>query len=218
MNRSVSPFLQLRTSPAGQDTELALWRAGYAWVAGIDEVGRGPLAGPVVAAAVVLPAFFDAGWLALVRDSKALTALQRERLDRLIRRDAVTYGIGVQPAECIDQVGLAQATRLAIADALNRLSMQPQFLLLDAFIHHPSEVDQIALIKGDARCASIACASIVAKVARDRMLCDLDGIYPGYGFASHKGYGTPAHLDALTLLGPSPIHRRSFAPVRDVCP
>lgn len=217
MSRSISPSRPARIAPAGQETELALWRAGYARVAGIDEVGRGPLAGPVVAAAVVLPAFFDGGWLPFVRDSKALTALQRERLDQLIRRDAVTYGIGIQPAAYIDRIGLAQATRLAVADALSRLSVEPQFLLLDAFIHRPSEVDQIALIKGDARCASIACASIIAKVARDSMLCEMDGIYPGYGFAAHKGYGTAAHLDALTLLGPSPIHRRSFAPVRDVC-
>jgi ribonuclease HII len=217
MNRPVSLCRSSRTPAADCDTELALWRAGYARIAGIDEVGRGPLAGPVVAAAVILPPYLDADWLPFVRDSKALTARQRERLDRLIRRDAMTFGIGVQSAECIDQFGLSHATRLAVTDALNQLTVEPQFLLLDAFVHRPSDLNQIALIKGDARCLSIACASIIAKVARDQMLCELDVSYPGYGFAAHKGYGTSAHLDALSSLGPCPIHRRTFAPVRDNC-
>ena len=217
MNRPDSRCRTPRTPAVDCDTELALWRAGYARIAGIDEVGRGPLAGPVVAAAVVLPPFLDAEWLPFVRDSKALTALQRERLDRLIRRDAVTFGMGVQSAGNIDRFGLAHATRLAVDDALSQLAVEPQFLLLDAFVHRPSDLNQIALIKGDARCMSIACASIIAKVARDQMLCELDVSYPGYGFATHKGYGTSAHLDALTLLGPCPIHRRTFAPVRDNC-
>jgi ribonuclease HII len=207
-----------RTPAAGCETERALWRAGYSTIAGIDEVGRGPLAGPVVAAAVVLPPFFDGDWLPSVRDSKMLTAPQRERLARLIRRDALAYGIGIQPAACIDRIGLGHATRLAVSDALSLLDAQPDFLLLDAFLHRPSEVNQIALIKGDARSASIACASIVAKVARDEILCTMEGEFPGYGFASHKGYGTPTHLAALAALGPCAIHRRSFAPVRDICP
>ncbi|MGD9892126.1 MAG: ribonuclease HII [Dehalococcoidia bacterium] len=206
-----------RTTAAGCDTERALWRAGYSRIAGVDEVGRGPLAGPVVAAAVVLPPFFDGEWLPFVRDSKALTARQRERLARFIHRDALAYGVGIQPADCIDRAGLACATRLAVSDALDRLAIHPDFLLLDAFIHRPAELDQIALIKGDVSCASIACASIIAKVARDEILCGLDQSYPGYGFAVHKGYGTPAHLAALAALGPSPIHRRSFAPVRNIC-
>jgi ribonuclease HII len=204
--------------PAGVarcDAELALWRAGYGMVAGVDEVGRGPLAGPVVVAAVILPPFFDAPWLPDVRDSKALTAAQRERLAGLIRRDALAAGVGLRPAACIDRVGLAHATRLAAADAIDLLGVRPDFLLLDAFLHRPLEVDQTALIDGDALCASIACASIVAKVARDRILERLERRYPGYGFAAHKGYGTPRHLAALDALGPCAIHRRSFAPVRD---
>jgi ribonuclease HII len=202
---------------AGCDAERALWRAGYSTVAGVDEVGRGPLAGPVVAAAVVLPPFFDGDWLAHVRDSKALSVRQRERLARLIRRDVLAFGVGMQPAECIDRAGLTVATRLAIADAIGRLEVIPDFLLLDAFLYPMSELNQIAIIKGDVYSASIACASIIAKVARDEILCGLDQQYPGYGFASHKGYGTTAHREALAVLGPCPIHRRSFAPVRDVC-
>ena len=194
--------------------ELALWRAGYARIAGVDEVGRGPLAGPVVVAAVVLPPFFQADWLPLVRDSKALTAPRRERLADTIRRDALAYGVGLRSARRIDEIGLTAATREATTDALSWLCLTPDFLLLDAFLHRPTELDQIALIDGDARCASIACASIVAKVARDRMMCAQDRRFPGYGFAEHKGYGTAAHRRALIALGPSPIHRRSFAPVR----
>jgi ribonuclease HII len=194
--------------------ELALWRAGYTRLGGIDEVGRGPLAGPVVVAAVVLPPFFESPWLPLVRDSKALSANQRERLATAIRQDALAYGVGVQSARMIDEFGLAAALRAATDDALARLSCPPDFLLLDAFVHRPSPLPQVALIGGDAMCASIACASIVAKVARDHILCGLDRRFPGYGLAAHKGYGTPAHLRALAELGPSPIHRRSFAPVR----
>jgi ribonuclease HII len=194
--------------------ELALWRAGYTRVAGVDEVGRGPLAGPVVVAAVVLPPFLEAAWLPHVRDSKALTARQRERLADAIRRDALAYGVGLRSARTIDEAGLTAATREATADALSALSLRPDFLLLDAFLHRPASLDQIALIGGDAQCASIACASIVAKVARDRILCGLDRRFPGYGLAEHKGYGTPAHRRALAALGPSPIHRRSFAPVQ----
>lgn len=195
-------------------SERALWRAGYRRIAGIDEVGRGPLAGPVVAAAVILPPFFDAPWLPEVKDSKVLTAPQRERLARAVRHEALAIGIGLRSARVIDAIGLAAANRRAVDDALASLSVSPDFLLLDAFLHRPSELDQIALIDGDARCASIACASIVAKVARDRMMTALDRRFPGYGLAAHKGYGTPAHKAALATLGLSPIHRRSFAPVR----
>ena len=195
--------------------EMALWRAGYRFVAGIDEVGRGPLAGPVVVAAVILPPFFRSDWLPLVRDSKEMTALRRERLACRIRAEALAVGVGVRPARQIDQVGLAPATRAAVADALALLRVAPDFLLLDAFLQRPSEVDQMAIVDGDALCCSIACASIVAKVARDRILAGLERRFPGYGLSAHKGYGTAAHLAALDTLGPSPIHRRSFAPVRD---
>lgn len=195
--------------------EQALWRAGYRTVAGIDEVGRGPLAGPVVVGAVILPPFFQADWLSHVRDSKELTANRREQLAECIRRDALASAIGVRSARSIDEIGLAPATRAATLDALALLYPCPDYLLLDAFPLRESDLDQTALIDGDARSTLIACASIVAKVARDRMLTALDHRYPGYGFAAHKGYGTKAHLCALDTLGPSPVHRRSFAPVRD---
>ena len=198
--------------------ELALWRAGYRRVAGVDEVGRGPLAGPVVVAAVILPPFFEASWLADVRDSKEMTPTRRERLARHIRAEALAIGVGLRSSQQIDRLGLAAATRAATSDAIGLLAPRPDFLLLDAFLHRPADQDQIALIDGDAVCRSIACASIVAKVARDRILCGLDRRFPGYDLASHKGYGTSAHLDALDVLGPSPIHRRSFAPVRERLP
>jgi len=198
-----------------REAELALWRAGYRAVAGIDEVGRGPLAGPVVVAAVVLPPFFTAGWLAYVRDSKVLTARQRERLAALIQQAALAVGIGWRSARQIDARGLAPATRAATLDALAFLKVRPDFLLLDAFLLREAEIDQAGLIDGDARCTVIACASIVAKVARDRLMTAMDRRFPGYSFAAHKGYGTPAHLAALDALGPCALHRRSFAPVRE---
>ena len=197
--------------------ELALWRAGYRRVGGVDEVGRGPLAGPVVVAAVILPPFFEASWLADVRDSKEMTPARRERLACRIRAEALAVGVGLRSSQQIDRLGLAAATRAAAADAIGLLALPPDFLLLDAFLHRPAEQDQMALIDGDALCCSIACASIVAKVARDRILAGLDRRFPGYGLAAHKGYGTASHLAALAALGPSPIHRRSFAPVRE-CP
>jgi ribonuclease HII len=197
--------------------ELALWRAGISRVAGIDEVGRGPLAGPVVAAAVVLPPFFEAPWLGRVRDSKLLPPDVREELACLIRRDALAVGLGAATAAAIDRDGIVAATRAAMAAALDELGLTPGHLLIDALLLPERAGDQTGLIDGDARCVSVACASIVAKVARDALMRRMDGEYPGYGFAQHKGYGTRAHLEALDRLGPCPEHRRSFAPVRERC-
>lgn len=194
--------------------ELAYWRAGLPRVAGVDEVGRGPLAGPVMAAAVVLPPFFDAPWLSLVRDSKLLSARRRAELAALIRRDAVAVGVGGASATDIDRDGLTAAIRAAATAALASLGFPPDHLLLDAMLLRDQPLDQTGLIDGDARCVSIACAAIVAKVERDALMARLDAVYPGYAFARHKGYGTAAHLCALDRLGPSPVHRRSFAPVR----
>lgn len=197
--------------------ERALWRVGHRMVAGVDEVGRGPLAGPVVVAAVVLPPFYAAPWLQTVRDSKRLTAGQRERLACQIKLSAVAVGVGSCDAREIDRIGIAPATRAAGRDAIARLPTPPDFLLLDAFPLRAVETDQTALIHGDSLSASIACASIVAKVTRDALMADLDRRFPGYGFLRNRGYGTAEHLAALRRLGPTPEHRRSFAPLRTWC-
>jgi ribonuclease HII len=144
-----------------------------------------------------------------------LSALQRERLAALIRTSATAVGVGLRSAQRIDEVGLGPATREAACDAVQLLGIGPDFLLLDAMLLRVHETDQMGLIDGDARCNLIACASIVAKAARDRMMRAIDRRFPGYDFAVHKGYGTAAHLSALECLGPSPVHRRSFAPVRE---
>lgn len=194
--------------------ELALWRAGIRRVAGIDEVGRGPLAGPVVVAAVILPPFCDAPWLSRVRDSKLLPPTRREELACCIRRDALAVGVGAASATDIDHLGLTAATRAAAAAALAGLHVSPEFLLLDAMLLPDQAINQAGIIDGDARAVSIACAAIIAKVERDRLMERLDAVFPGYGFARHKGYGTAEHLRALDRLGPCPLHRHSFAPVR----
>ncbi|MGY3749449.1 ribonuclease HII [Vagococcus acidifermentans] len=192
--------------------ERELKERGYQCVAGIDEVGRGPLAGPVVAAAVVLPDDFT---LYEVNDSKQLSAAKREALYDVILEQAACVGIGVMTERIIDEVNIYEATKLAMIDAVNQLSCRPDFLLLDAMtLNLP--IHQQSLIKGDAKSASIACASIVAKVTRDRMMAEFDKQYPGYGFAKNAGYGTKEHLAGLAAQGVTPIHRRSFAPVKDM--
>ena len=194
--------------------EAALWRDGVDLVAGVDEVGCGPLAGPLMAAAVMLPAGAPPPWLAEVRDSKVLSAKRREDLDHEIRSHALALGIGaVGPAQ-LDRVGLGAARRLAMARAISTMSSRPQHLIIDALPLPDVRVPQTSLIHGDALCTSVACASIVAKVARDRVMMALEQRYPRYGFAQHKGYPTAAHIAALEVLGPCPIHRRSFRPVR----
>ncbi len=190
------------------------WRAlGFRLIAGIDEVGRGPLAGPVVAAAVILPPC-DPAWLGELRDSKQLSAQQRKRLAELIRREAVASGVGAVSVQRIDAIGIAPAAREAMRRALARLALAPDALLLDAFHLDGVSQPQEAIVRGDSRCSAIAAASIVAKVARDALMDALDRRFPGYGFARNRGYGTAEHLAALERLGPSPIHRRSFAPLR----
>ena len=186
---------------------------GYTVVAGIDEVGLGPLAGPAVAAAVVLP------WQARLPgldDSKKLTMLQRVRLDRAIRRCAVAIGIGQVEAADIDRFGLTRARQRAMTAAVRALGVEAEYLLIDAWDVPELPMPQLAVIKGDGTCASIMAASIVAKVHRDNLMISYEEIYPGYGFAIHKGYATAAHKRALGELGPSPIHRMSWAPIRAV--
>lgn len=190
------------------------WEAGYRRVAGIDEAGRGPLAGPVVAACVLLPFGKRPDGL---NDSKQLTALQRERLFEAILEMARGWGLGVVSAADIDRLNILRATHLAMQRAAEALppGMQPDLVLIDGLPVRPFPIEQVALVKGDSRSASIAAASILAKVTRDRLMCEYDALYPMYGFAGHKGYGSPAHLRALAEHGPCPLHRRSFRPVAE---
>jgi ribonuclease HII len=189
--------------------ENDLHQKGIMQVAGIDEAGRGPLAGPVIAACVILdPDTVLPG----VNDSKKLTAAERERLFDQIMTSASAYGIGCVSARDIDRINIYEAARLAMIRALEHMARHPEFLLIDA-MKLPVPVPQLSLIKGDARSNSIAAASIVAKVTRDRLMSDLDKCYPEYGFAGNKGYGTPQHLAALKTYGACPEHRFSFSPV-----
>jgi len=191
--------------------ERELLQRGVQRIAGVDEVGMGPLAGPVVAAAVVLP---PAARLPGLRDSKQLSARSRERLDRLIRGLATGISLGWSLPEEIDRVNIYQAGLLAMRRAVEGLDPAPDCLLVDARTVPAVGLSQQAIVGGDSRVASIAAASIVAKVYRDAWMRDLDRRYPGYGFEQHKGYGTSEHLLALSERGPTPWHRRSFAPVR----
>jgi ribonuclease HII len=193
--------------------EEALRAAGHTPLAGIDEVGRGALAGPVVAAAVVLNDACQPLLAAGVTDSKLLSARRREELVPLIERHAQAISLAYVPPEEIDRLNIREATRLAMSRAAAALSLAPRLLLIDGDMGLASACRQQTVVGGDRLCLSIAAASIVAKVARDRLMGELDRQYPGYGFAAHKGYGTAAHRRALQLLGPSPVHRRSFAPV-----
>ena len=196
---------------------MALLSQGYSDVAGLDEAGRGCLAGPVVASAVILPlnentlVVFDG-----VRDSKQLSMLARERLFDVIMQHALAVGVGSGSVELIDRINILQATKHAMREALTQLSLSPQALLLDALLLPSIVLPQRSIIKGDARCLSIAAASIIAKVTRDRLMCQLHQQYPVYGFDQHKGYGTAAHVEALHTHGASPIHRTSFSPVREL--
>jgi len=196
--------------------EKTLYSRGYQYVAGIDEVGRGPLAGPVLAAAVILPRQFKhRKWMENVRDSKLLTAVQRERLFDYIKEAVVSWSIGMISSYTIDVQGIAKATRLAMKQAVEQLAPAPEYLLIDYVKLPEVKLPQKGVVEGDSICFSIACASIMAKVTRDRMMIEFDKVYPGYGLADHKGYGTRRHLECLQRLGPCPIHRRSFQPVQE---
>jgi ribonuclease HII len=196
--------------------EELLGAQGYQLIAGIDEAGRGALAGPVVAAAVILPNRVDAPWLDGVKDSKQLAPAKRELLFHHIHEVAISVGIGLTPHYLVDAWGIVKATRLAMKQAISQLSLPPQFLLIDYMRLPEVRLPQKGITNGDNLCFSIACASIIAKVARDQLMVEFDSIYPGYGLAQHKGYGTRQHFACLDRLGPCPIHRRSFRPVRAV--
>jgi ribonuclease HII len=196
--------------------EKALRAEGYRLIAGVDEVGRGALMGPVVAGAVIMPDNIKARWKSKVRDSKQLSPETREYLYPYIKETAIASATGAIPNGVIDSVGIARATSLAMISAIQQLSPQPQFLLIDYVRLHELPIPQKGIVGGDSLCFSIACASIIAKVTRDRMVVAMDGDYPGYGFAGHKGYGTKEHIACLREKGPCPLHRRSFRPVSDI--
>ena len=200
----------------GRELEEAFYGQGHRWVAGLDEVGRGAWAGPVVAAAVILPQRFptDCG----IRDSKVLRPQQREALDVLIRSRALAVGVGMASQRVIDRVGIVSATRRAMLQAIRNLALRPQALLIDALALGKLSLPQRAIVHGDALCLSIAAASIVAKVARDALMRKVDAKFSVYGFARNKGYGTPEHEAALFELGPCPLHRLSFAPMKYLSP
>jgi ribonuclease HII len=196
--------------------ERSLWLQGFDLVAGVDEVGRGPLAGPVVAAAVILSPSSDFRWLFHVRDSKQLSPPVRRELAEYIWRDALAVGVGFISHTAVDRLRIAEATRQAMMRAVGQLRCRPQYLIIDALSLPACSLPHKGIIGGDARCISIAAASIVAKVARDRYMESQDRRFFGYGFARNKGYPTRRHLEALHRLGPCDLHRRSFAPVRDL--
>lgn len=196
--------------------ENGLWNQGYQLIAGIDEVGRGAWAGPVFAAAVVLPCRPEAVETCLcdVRDSKMLSHRGRCSLIEPIRRNAIAVGIGQASHDDVDRFGIVKATFAAMRAALDELTVRPEYLLLDAFRLPDIDLPQQAIVKGDAQCLSIAAASIIAKVARDALLDDLDLAYPGYGFSHNKGYGTAEHRRAIETLGLCAIHRKSWRPAQ----
>lgn len=186
-------------------------------VAGVDEVGRGTLAGPVVAAAAILPGPIPTEYEGLINDSKLLSAAQRERAYAWLTEWCVSYAVGACTAYEIDSIGIVPATRQAMGRAISELEPQPDHLLIDAVVLNAVDIPQTSVIRADSRSQSAAAASIIAKVTRDKLMANVfDSEYPGYGFASHKGYGTELHMVALKQLGASPIHRRSFKPVMDV--
>ncbi|MDD2736303.1 MAG: ribonuclease HII [Desulfuromonadaceae bacterium] len=195
--------------------ENSAYNNGFIHVAGIDEAGRGPLAGPVMAAAVILPAGLV---ITGVDDSKKLTPDKREKLFDIIMAQALAVGIGIITPADIDRINILQATRRAMLAAVLDLSQPPDYLLIDGISTIDSMIPQKTIKKGDSLSLSIAAASIIAKVTRDRVMIEMDMKYPGYGFAGHKGYGSAAHMDAIKKLGPSPIHRLTFGGVKEHVP
>ena len=193
--------------------EKELYTQGIHLIAGVDEVGRGPLAGPVVAAAVILP---KACKIPGLNDSKKIPKSKHKEIYEAVLQNAIAIGIGIKDNHVIDQVNIYEATKLAMMEAIGQLEPQPQHLLIDA-MRLDLPIPQTSIIKGDANSLSIAAASIVAKVTRDQMMEEFDKEYPGYDFAQNAGYGTAKHLAGLDKLGVTPIHRRSFEPIKSMC-
>lgn len=192
--------------------EKAAYKSGYSNIAGVDEAGRGPLAGPVMAAAVILRRDV---LICGVDDSKKLTPHKRDKLFDIIMSQALSVGIGIVSPSEIDEINILQATRRAMLYAVQNLSSEPDCILIDGITTIQSSLPQKTIKKGDSLSLSIAAASIIAKVTRDRYMVDMDSKYPGYGFARHKGYGSAAHLEAIRTLGPSAIHRLTFGGVKE---
>lgn len=181
---------------------------GIKYIAGIDEAGRGPLAGPVVVASVILP---QDSMIEGINDSKKISEAKREKLYEIITKEAISYGVGIIYQDEIDEINILQATKKGLTESIKQMSIKPNIIMVDAL----SGIDTLgipykSIIKGDAKCYSIAAASIIAKVTRDRIMREWDKIYPEYGFGSHKGYGTAKHIAAIKEVGPCPIHRRTF--------
>ena len=194
--------------------EKELYKQGLTLIAGVDEVGRGPLAGPVVAAAVILPKNCKIRGL---NDSKKIPKKKHLEIYQAVQEQALAIGIGIMDNQVIDQVNIYEATKLAMKEAISQLSPQPEHLLIDAMqLELDLSISQTAIIKGDAKSLSIAAASIVAKVTRDSLMKDYDNQYPGYDFAANAGYGTAKHLEGLEKLGVTPIHRTSFEPIKSL--
>ena len=199
------------------DIETALWANGALWVAGIDEAGRGALAGPVAAAAVIFPQLIDLqSRLSGVRDSKKMSPSQRDIWKQAIQETAVTYGVGMSSAQEIDTLGIIKATKLSAKRAIAALSVVPDHLLIDHFQISDLHISQTSLPKGDVISLSIAAASILAKTTRDAILCEMGRKYPEFGFENHKGYGTRAHLEAIYTCGLTTFHRKSFEPIKSL--
>jgi len=203
-------FEQLPTDKLAFESQAR--RQGYHVIAGIDEAGRGPLAGPVVAAAVILP---EGHYVAGVDDSKKLTEAERNVLFDVIMKQAVSVGVGISDSQTVDRINILQATLRAMEAAVAALSPQPDFLLIDGISKTALQLQQKTIKKGDSLSLSIASASIIAKVTRDRLMAAYEKEYPGYGFARHKGYGSAVHMAAIAALGPTPIHRLTFRGVRE---
>ncbi|MBR4177945.1 MAG: ribonuclease HII [Bacilli bacterium] len=195
-----------------KEYENELYSKGINYIAGIDEVGRGPLVGPVVTAAVILPKdFYDER----INDSKKLTEKKRELLYDVIMENAISVGIGMSSEKVIDKINILEATKKAMLEAINNLNVKPEYLLIDA-VKLDADIPQLSIIKGDAKSESIAAASIIAKVTRDRMMIELDKKHPEYDFKHNKGYGTKKHIDALYKYGPLKEHRKTFEPVSSI--
>lgn len=193
--------------------EETAYKSGYLIPAGVDEAGRGPIAGPVVAASVILPV--DKEKFKGITDSKQLSKLQRERQFEIIQENAISVGVGISDIYEIDKLNILNASLLAMKRAVQKLEFSPDFLLVDGNQRVDSTIAQKAIVKGDFLSVSIAAASIVAKVTRDRIMADLHGLYPQYNFIKHKGYATKEHIEAIRNYGISRVHRKSFAPVRN---